>query len=174
MRVVQETCEWVDVCAASPATSNDLVVLYGYIVFGVVKCGIRLDNERERKLALFEKGVGRGHGIKRGADIFGRAVCVGRRCDGALFGLLVLHREYNSGSILTLGGRMIGGGGWSRSLTWNGWPCMLMSVGINGFSLWAGCGTCCGCCDGCWPMPICANCWVTPCTPCWAMPGAGC
>ena len=39
------------------------------------------------------------------------------------------------------GGKMIAGGGWSKSLTWNGWPCMLMSVGIKGFSLWAACGT---------------------------------
>jgi hypothetical protein len=65
MRVIQETCEWVDVCSASPATSNDLVVLYRHIVLGVVKGGVRLDDERERKLALLEKRGSRGHGIKR-------------------------------------------------------------------------------------------------------------
>jgi hypothetical protein len=65
MRVVQETCEGVDVCPAAPATRNNLVVLNGHIILGIVKRGVRLNDERKRKLALFEEGVGRGHGIER-------------------------------------------------------------------------------------------------------------
>ena len=63
MRVIQETCEWVDVCPASSATSNDLVVLYRHIVLGIVESGVRLDDERKSKLALLEEGRCGGHGV---------------------------------------------------------------------------------------------------------------
>jgi hypothetical protein len=65
MRVIQETCEGVDVCPASPATRNNLVVLYGYVVLCIMKRGVWLNDERERKLALLEEGVGRRHGVER-------------------------------------------------------------------------------------------------------------
>lgn len=56
MRVIQETCERVDVCPASPATSDNLVVLHRHVVLGIVKRCVGLDNEREGQLALFEEG----------------------------------------------------------------------------------------------------------------------
>jgi hypothetical protein len=65
MRVVQETCEGVDVCPAPPATRNDLVVLNGHIILRIVERGVWLNNKRERKFALFEEGVGCRHGVER-------------------------------------------------------------------------------------------------------------
>ena len=64
MRVIQETCERVDVCPASSATSDNLVVLYRHVVLGIVESGVRLDDERKRKLALLEEGGCGGHGVK--------------------------------------------------------------------------------------------------------------
>lgn len=85
MRVIQETCERVDVCPASSATCDDLIVLDRDIVLRIVKRGVWLDDEREWKLALFEKGGGRGHGIEGRSNVFGRAVCVRRGSYRALF-----------------------------------------------------------------------------------------
>ena len=64
MRVIQETCEWIDVCPASSAASDNLIVLYRHVVLGIVESGVRLDNERERKLALLEEGRCGRHGVK--------------------------------------------------------------------------------------------------------------
>jgi hypothetical protein len=77
MRVIQETCEWVDVCPASSATSDDLVVLYGHVVLGIVESRVRLNDERKRKLALLEEGGSRRHGVKCRSNILGGAVRVG-------------------------------------------------------------------------------------------------
>jgi hypothetical protein len=65
MRMIQETCEWVDVCPASSATSDDLIVLYGNVVLSIVESGVRLNDERKGKLALFQEGRSRRHSVKR-------------------------------------------------------------------------------------------------------------
>jgi hypothetical protein len=63
VRVIEETREGVDVCPASPATRNNLVILYGHVVLCIMERSVWLNDERKRKLALFEEGVGRRHGV---------------------------------------------------------------------------------------------------------------
>jgi hypothetical protein len=37
--------------------------LYGHVVLCIMERSVWLNDERERKLALFEEGVGRRHGV---------------------------------------------------------------------------------------------------------------
>lgn len=80
--------------------------------------GIRLDDEREWKLRFLEERVCGGNSIKSRADVFRRTVGVGRRGNTRL--------QYISKTLslapkqLTLGGKIIGGGGNSSSATLKG------------------------------------------------------
>jgi len=63
--MVQKAGERVHVRSTPSATRNDLVMLHGYIVLGVVQRSIWLNDEREGEFALFQERSGGWHGVKR-------------------------------------------------------------------------------------------------------------
>jgi hypothetical protein len=64
MSVVEESDIWVNVCTATTAARNNLVVNNRDIILIVMQRSIRLDNEREWKLRFLEDGVGAGDSVE--------------------------------------------------------------------------------------------------------------
>lgn len=133
--MVEKARKRIHICATPSATCNHLIVLHGHIVLSIMESRVWLNDQSERQLALFQERVRRRHSIKRRSHVLGGAIGVRRRSNRRLYARLALsvcHLGIEPG--LTFGGRMIGGGAWSKSLTWKGWPCMLISTGCRGFN----------------------------------------
>lgn len=82
--MVEEDDVWVDVRATSSAARNDLILYNWDWIFGIVEGRVWLDDKRERKLRLLEKGVCGWHGVKRRPNIFWWAIRVWRWSDAGL------------------------------------------------------------------------------------------
>lgn len=54
MAVIEKASEWIHISSAPSTTGNDLIVLNGHVVFGIVQSGVRLDDERKGKFTLLE------------------------------------------------------------------------------------------------------------------------
>lgn len=121
--VIKEGHEWVDVGSTSSAARDYLVLHNRDRIVQVMKSCIWLNNERKGQLALLEQRVGGGYGIQRGSHILWRAVGIWGRGNARLKteSQQWAHRPTREAKELTLGGRIMGGGGSSSSATLKGW-----------------------------------------------------